>query len=410
MSVIRQTILIIITLCISDTAWSQSNNILDLRGMVELHALSNNSSQSWYSGGFAKLRYDDDSLPVQLGKAALHADLRLTDTFWLRSLVTAYTDPGFDPNLIEAYLSYRPVPRGPLQIRVKAGAFHLPISLENKGFAWSSLYSTTPSVINTWIGEELRVIGTEVNLAMPGRFRQSAHDFSITAGAFGLNDGAATIIAYRGWSQHDRQTGLGDNLRLIPEFPDQIRQFGPFREIDDRVGFYLGGSWEYQRRVQINMMHYDNRADPTAMRDGQIAWHTSFDHVSIQFNLPKNTRLIGQYLFGDTFLNNQVTGFMAWVEYSSWYLMLSQRINEHRISARYERFDTDDLDTFKTAIHNSNEDGWGWLISYRYQLNKSIQIGAEWLQLKTNRDSRFLSEGIRSETESQLLLNFNYRF
>ena len=90
--------------------------------------------------------------------------------------------------------------------------------------------------------------------------------------------------------------------------------------------------------------------------------------------------------------------------------MLSHRINKQRISARYERFDTDDLDMFKTAIHNSDENGWGWLISYRYQLNKSIQIGAEWLQLKTNRDSRFLSDGIGSETENQLLLNFNYRF
>ena len=215
---------ILLLLVLTTPAMAREAEWLDYRGMAELQLFDNNASTNWYRGGFAKLRYDNEAVPIQLGKAALHADLRLTDTLWARTLTTAYTYPTFDPNIIEAYLNLRPVPRGPMQIRAKAGAFHLPLSTENKGLGWSSLYSTTPSVINAWVGEELRVIGGELELAWPGKARASAHDFQLLAGVYGFNDGAATIIAYRGWAPHDRQTGLGDKLRLIPEFPGQVRE------------------------------------------------------------------------------------------------------------------------------------------------------------------------------------------
>src|SRR5687767_8692090 len=153
---------------------AQQSDWLDYRGNIEVQAFINNSSQSWYSGGWSKLRYDKDSFPVQLGKAGLHLDFRLTDTLWARTLSTAYTDPDFDPNIVEAYLNYRPVPRGPLRIRAKAGAFYMPLSTENIGIAWSSPYSTTWSVINSWVGEELRVIGSEIIVDWSGRSRQSA--------------------------------------------------------------------------------------------------------------------------------------------------------------------------------------------------------------------------------------------
>jgi len=383
---------------------------LDYRGIVELQVFDNSSSKNWYTGGFAKLRYDEDSVPIQLGKAALHVDLRLTDTLWVRTLSTAYTEPKLDPNLIEAYLNYRPVPRGSFRFRAKAGAFHLPVSAENKGIAWNSLYSTTPSVINTWVGEELRVIGTELELAWPGRPRQSAHDFSLTAGAFGFNDGAATIIAYRGWSSHDRQTGLGDKLRLIPQFPGQIRQFNPFREIDDRVGYYLGGAWAYMQKLEVNLMHYDNRAEPTAIRNRQIAWQTRFNHISAQLELPHDLRLIGQYMIGDSFIDNKVTGFSSDIDYQAWFVLLSRLTGAHRYSLRYEEFDVDDLDRFKATVHNSDETGNSWMLAYRYQLNKQLQLGAEWLRIRSARDARTVIEGISAETEKQLLFNITYRF
>lgn len=342
---------------------AQQSDWLDYRGILELQAFSNNSSKSWYSGGFAKLRYDQDSFPLQLGKAGLHLDAHLSDTLWLRTLGTAYTDPKLDPNLIEAYLHYRPVPHGPLRIRARVGAFQLPLSAENKGVAWSSLYSTTPSVINSWVGEEVRVIGSELELAWPGRARQSAHDFSVTAGLYGFNDGITTLIAYRGWAANDRLTGIGDKLRLIPESPGQVRQFNPMREIDDRVGYYIAGSWVYQQWLELNLLHYNNRAEPTAIRNRQIAWNTEFDHVSLQLNLPQDVKLIGQYIKGASFIDNKVTGFSSDINYSAWYVMFTRLIDKHRLSLRYENFNVEDNDRFKFSVHNSDETGHGSLCS-----------------------------------------------
>jgi len=407
---VKQGIIIFALLWLTAPVSAQVIDKLDYRGLIELQAFHNNSSESWYSGGFAKLRYDADSFPIQLGKAGLHLDYRLTDTVWIRTLSAAHTGPDADAGVIEAYLQYRPVPRSPLRVRTKVGAFHLPVSTENKGIAWSSLYSTTPSVINTWVGEELRVIGTELELSWLGRPRQSAHDFSVTGGIFGFNDAAATIIAYRGWSPHDRQTHLHSKLRLIPEIPGQIRQFDPFREIDDRPGYYVAASWAYMQRITLSAMHYDNRAEPTAIRNGQIAWKTRFDHASAEIELAGDIKLIGQYMVGDSLIDNRVTGFGSDVDYRAWFVMLTRLINKHRLSLRYENFKVDDLDQFRTSVHNSDETGNSWMLAYRYKYDEKIQLGIEWLQIKSNRDSRLLIEGLASETEKQLLLNISYRF
>ncbi|NNE39172.1 MAG: hypothetical protein HKN08_12770, partial [Gammaproteobacteria bacterium] len=281
--------------------------------------------------------------------------------------------------------------------------------LENRGLGWSSLYSVSPSVINAWIGEELRVIGGEFNIQFPGRQRGSAHSFGVTGGAFGFNDGAGTILAYRGWSTHDRQTGLGDALRLIPE-NGQDRKFDPFREIDDRPGYYISGNWSYLDLLEFKLMHYDNRADPTAFRNGQVAWHTVFEHASLQINFPKNIRLLSQYMTGDTHLNNLNTGFRGDVDFESWYVLLTRVINNHRLSARYEKFSTDDQDVFVMSVHNSNENGWAWMLAYQYHIWSNLKMGIEWLQIKSERQTRQIIEGIPSETENQLLFNLNYHF
>jgi len=61
--------------------YAQFMHKLDFRGNIQAHAFLNDSSRNWYRGGFAKLRYDEDAFPVQLGSAALHTDIHITDTF-----------------------------------------------------------------------------------------------------------------------------------------------------------------------------------------------------------------------------------------------------------------------------------------------------------------------------------------
>lgn len=381
---------------------------LDYRGLVEIQAFANHSNESWYSGGVSKLRYDDDSFPIQLGKAGLNLDFHLTDTLWARTLTTAYTDPEFDPNLVESYLHYRPVPKGPLRIRIKAGAFYLPLSIENTGIAWSSPYSTTVSVINSWVGEELRVAGSEVALDWSGRARQSAHDFSLYAGIYGFNDGAGTILANRGWAAHDRQAGLEDKLRLPSDFPGQEQYNHPFWEIDDRAGYYVGAAWSYMDRVKMAALYYDNRGDPSITRKGEVAWLTRFDHISGEIDLGHDFKLIGQYMIGDTLATPP--GYTSDTDYKAWYLMLTRLMGKHRVSFRYEKFDADYLELLSGIKRTSWEAGDSWMLAYRYQLSAQMQLGLEWLRIASDWNNRFGITGISSETARQLLFNISYRF
>ena len=59
-------------------------------------------------------------------------------------------------DLTEAYLQFRPYPRDGFRLRLKAGAFYAPISLENRASGWDSPYTLSYSAINTWLGKELR--------------------------------------------------------------------------------------------------------------------------------------------------------------------------------------------------------------------------------------------------------------
>ena len=59
----------------------------------------------------------------------------------------------------------------------------------------------TPSAINSWIGEEVKVVGVEGTATHP----LAGGRLSGTFGLFGFNDTAGTQLAFRGWALHDRR-------------------------------------------------------------------------------------------------------------------------------------------------------------------------------------------------------------
>ena len=62
----------------------------------------------------------------------------------------------------------------------------------------------TPSAINSWIGEEVKVGGVEATLStMIGE-----HACRLTVAAFELNDTAGTLLTFRGWALHDEKATL----------------------------------------------------------------------------------------------------------------------------------------------------------------------------------------------------------
>ena len=62
----------------------------------------------------------------------------------------------------EAYLKYRSLPTNSgYRFQTKVGIFYPEISLENNAYAWASKDTLDSSTINTWVGEEIRVVGSE---------------------------------------------------------------------------------------------------------------------------------------------------------------------------------------------------------------------------------------------------------
>src|SRR5690606_38369148 len=204
-------------------------------------------------------------------------------------------------DVTEAYVEWRPVPRSSNRHRFRAGAFYPPLSLENGGPAWSSPFGLSFSAVNTWLGEEIRPVGVEWSMRRRLGLG-SPHELGAFASGFYGNDPAGTLLFYRGWSLHDRQSRLGDRLPMPPapvwqngavigHTPQKLR---PFHEIDHEPGAYAGLEWRYARRGLVQLSHYDNRADPNAYAGGQWGWRTAFDQLGVQIALPYDFGLLAQ--------------------------------------------------------------------------------------------------------------------
>jgi hypothetical protein len=282
-------------------------------------------------------------------------------------------------DVTEAYLLWRPVPNSAARSQWKLGAFYPPVSLENSDPGWASPYSFSFSAINTWIGEEIRVFGAEWSLRRRLGAAGSPHSIKVLASAFLGNDPAGTLIAFKGWSTHDRQTRLFDELPLPTG--DNLE---PFRELDGNPGFYVGATWQYGQRLQISALHYDNRADPYAFGNGQWGWDTHFNHIGIKLAGPWGFGVIGQHLRGDTVWILGVTptgqilgpGPLIDTDFQASFWLLTREQGGHRFSLRYDEFTVG-------AGAASVDDGHGWTLAYRYRATPRLTMGAEWMRIKT---------------------------
>src|SRR3569833_1146405 len=119
---------------------------------------------SWLSGGLSKFRFGGGSSQARFAEAVAQGTLNLTDG--LDAIAVARIEPQDRSvgDAQEAYLSWHPSSDDAFSGSVKAGAFFPTISLENDDLGWASPYTLTPSAINSWIGDELRTIGSEGTL------------------------------------------------------------------------------------------------------------------------------------------------------------------------------------------------------------------------------------------------------
>jgi len=375
--------------------------------------------RSWTRKGYGKARFggggdgDGARFHAEVAEAAVAWRPRL-DWTW-SGVVTAQFQPGqkHDVDLVEAYIIYRPVPTSPLRVSGRAGLFWPHISMEHGDPFWGVSYGITPSAINSWIGEEVKVVGAEGQLSVP----VAGHALSATAGVFGYNDTAGTLLALRGWALHDMKTGpfsVWPLPRLDPPFGRIWRGQAPVTEptrhdIDGRVGFYGRLDWRPPAPVAFNLFYYDNRGDPTAVESGQWAWDTRFWNVGASFELDENTRILSQIMWGQTIEGHQ-TPRGVWIDvgFRSAYVLLTRGFGRDRLTARAEYFQTRD----RTWVErdNNNEVGWAATLAWRRDLSDKVKWLGEVMHVASDRPARGYQGVVREQAQTVVQSSLRFVF
>jgi hypothetical protein len=169
----------------------------------------------WTEGGEGKLRFADDGGLAGNHFAAEYRG-RITDTLRVKAVLDYADDASTGLDVTEAQLEWRPVPKSVVQHTFRFGALYPPFSLENSDVAWASPFSTSWSTINTWLGEEIRPLGAEWRMRRRLGFAGAPHELGAFVSAFYGNDPAGTLLFWRGFAMHDRQTRLNDKLPMPP--------------------------------------------------------------------------------------------------------------------------------------------------------------------------------------------------
>jgi hypothetical protein len=351
---------------------------------LDMRAVSSDGRDSFLDNGQGKLRFDKDHQGVQLGRLRAALTQPLGELFSAHIEASTWDADDKNPiDLTEAYLEYRPYPRAGMRTRLRLGAFYPPMSLENRALGWETPYTLTPSAISSWIGEEIRTVGLEGQVDWLGT--RSGHDFDLqlTASLFGWNDPAGTMLGAHGFALHDRQTTLFGRVGA-PQYDPEFAKKELFSEIDNRPGYYLGAQVRYLDRAVLNVLHYDNRADPAAdapaIRD--FAWLTKFDAAALRVETGNGWTVILQALEGDTYID---PGFWLDWAFDSQSALVAKRIGSHMVALRFDEFRV--LAEHDPA-ESGSEDGNAWTLAYTYDRGDHWRFALEWIQVESDVPAR----------------------
>jgi len=384
----------------SDTPHSSSTDILSknvvtvlLDGRVEL----GNGERSFMNRGLGKTAFSGTSD----GGYKFHAVAQEADLIWtprftdsLSASVSAayqrHQQHGVD--LLEAFMSFLPAQKGPIGYSLRAGIMWPEISLEHTtGGAWSTVDVLTPSAINAWVGEEVKVLGLE------GTVRTSVGDsmVSLTGSIFGFDDTSGTLLSFRGWALHNEKATVFGHIPLPPLNPFitllQQHETRSFIEIDHRPGFYGRLEWRAPSAFGAALFYYDNRGDPQAFKpSGQWGWRTRFWNLGVNADVGPKTRLLAQGMTGSTIMGfrDPVTN-KRWVHthFSSAYLSVTQTLSaKAAVTGRIEAFKTHEMGSEMSP--QESEHGWSTTVALRYNIRDNLTGFAEAFNVRSRRGVR----------------------
>lgn len=372
-----------------------SNVEHSIHGVVDIRVGYADTIDSYLDGGLGKLAANNGG-QVALSQLGLSYHSQWGDAWSSRIVANAYVD-GINNGigLTEAMVRYRDIPNeSGIRLDVEFGLMYPKISLENVATTWASPYSLSYSTMNSWLAEEVRHIGLSTTVESLGKYRQSAHDFSLTAEAFMYNDTTGAMLSWHGWTQSSRQTLLQETLPItaIPAMQpggmldEQAANSDPFKELDDRIGAHVVAKWTWRNNGSVQAGYYDNNADTLIVKQGQYAWLTQFGHIGAKWRLPMGINLISQYMQGSTIMTNTDGWPVVDNDFHSGYIMLSKRWSQHRVSLRVEDFSVTDNDD--TPEDDNNEDGQSMTLAYQYQLDRPWFIQLEYNVIDSTRPAR----------------------
>lgn len=389
---------------------------ISVRGLVDARLILTDGTLGWEERGLGKTRWGGDASGDSrvVGRIAEASLIFLPKFSWDWSGVVHVkvdSQQKQPVDIIEAFLRYKPVPKSEYKYEARIGAFFPPISLENKGIAWTSPYTITSSAINTWVGEELKTLGGELTVTR----EFDDFDLSLTGSAFIANDPAGTLLAWRGWALHDREAGIFDQLPLAPirsieaggSVERQAPWVEPFHQIDTRVGGYAGITIDHYALGKLSLLYYDNQSFDRAFDGFQYAWDTYFSSVGYETDLPGGVELLSQFMIGNTSMGTRpLLGSKVDNDYWSTYVLLSKRFGKHRLSIRYDHFEVEDDDTTPDDLNQEN--GNAFTAAYVLRPFDKQRFSFEVLHVNSKRPEReFLGW---PATAKETTIQASYRF
>ena len=372
---------------------------------LDLRAVASDADTSVLDGGYSPTRFSQRQSGLQLGRLRLALDTPLSEVWRLHLDASAWGNAYKSPiGVTEAYLQFRPYPRDNFRIRMKAGAFYAPVSLENGAPGWASPYTISFSALNSWLAEELRTLGVETKVDWLGTRTGLPFDVGAVAGVYGWNEVAGAALANGGFVLDDRQTGLFDRTGKL-EGPTGAH-IEPFREIDGRAGYYAGVDVNLPGRFLITALRYDNLADPTASNTVShvFAWRTAFNSVGARWESSAGWTVIAQWLAGQTEIAPGGHG-LQWPFKAGYALVSKQIARRQTLSVRYDRFEVDS----RNAEADGAQSGHAWTAAYLFDAGRSWTVAVEWLRVTS--DSYSWSEELDRPgpvTDNQAQLSVRY--